>query len=142
MKILASLLLLFLTSDLNTNVHVNRDISIPTEKTEWEILIDKVIQVESEGKFDAVGDGGKAVGILQIHPITVRDVNRIIGEDLYSYDDRLCPLKSIEMFEIYQAYYNPDKNLEKAAKLWNGGPHYYRYPKVERYWRKINNVKI
>jgi hypothetical protein len=63
-----------------------------------------------------------AVGILQEFPIIVRDVNRILGYRKYKLEDRLNPVKAIEMFWIYQKYYNPEMNLEKMCRIWCGGP--------------------
>ena len=113
-----------------------------TKQLEWEELITKIIYIESDNGINVIGDNGKAIGPLQIHKILVDDVNRILGYKHYIYKDRYNLEKSIEMFNIYQQYYNPNKDIESAAKLWNGGPHYYKYPKVESYWRKINNVNI
>ena len=39
-------------------------------------IIAALIAVESEGKVNAVGDRGLAVGILQIHPVAVLEANR------------------------------------------------------------------
>jgi len=143
MRTLAIILLLLVSLDLNINSHSNYVHCIShTNEWEWDNLINKLIQVESEGDSTAIGDGGKAVGILQIHPIMVREVNRILNQNKYSYEDRYSVHKSIEMFNIYQSKYNPDKDLELAAKLWNGGSTYYlRLDKVESYWKKVNKIK-
>ena len=62
------------------------------ERIPIEFLVDAMIHVESRGDSTAIGDGGRAVGVLQIHPIMVREVNRILaknGSDVrYTYDDR------------------------------------------------------
>lgn len=141
MKYLITLLLLLQSGLIN---HLNVETNFLEEKEDvWEILVNKIIEVESEFNHSAIGDNGKAVGLFQIHPIMVREVNRIAGDKIYSYTDRLDSIKSREMFEIYQAYYNPDKDLQLAAYLWNGGPRYYNnMNRVERYWNKINNVEI
>ena len=141
MKYLITLLLL-LYSGLNNYLDIQ--FNFPEEKEDvWDTLVHRIMKVESEFNHSAIGDNGKAVGLFQIHPIMVREVNRITGEKLYSYTDRLDSIKSREMFEIYQAYYNPDKDLQLAAYLWNGGPRYYNnLSKVERYWNKVNNVEI
>ena len=77
------------------------------------------------------GDQGKnaynkyepqAKGLLCQWPILVHDVNRILGYHKYSLNDRLNDKKAIEMFWIYQNYYNPEMNLEKMARIWCGGP--------------------
>lgn len=91
---------------------------IKKEPSEWDIFVEALIQVESEGKADAVGKTND-VGILQITPIYVKDVNRIIGEDKYDLSCRTDTEKSLEMFEILQNHYNPDKDIDKAIKLHN-----------------------
>ena len=60
----------------------------PSEK-----LIDALVRVESKGSVNAIGDNGKAIGILQIHKEVVDDVNKAYGV-AYSYEDRKCPIKS------------------------------------------------
>lgn len=63
-----------------------------------------------------------AVGKLQQYPIFVQDVNRIVGYEKYSLDDRLDDKKAEEMFWIYQNYYNPKMNFEKMCRIQCGGP--------------------
>lgn len=99
---------------------------IKKELSEWDIFIQALIQVESEGKADAVGKAND-VGILQITPIYVKDVNRILGEEKYDLGCRTDTEKSLEMFEILQGHYNPSKSIDKAIKLHNPkAPQSYR----------------
>lgn len=94
--------------------------------SDWDIFVQALIQVESEGKADAVGKTND-VGILQITPIYVEDVNRILGEERYNLSCRTDTEKSLEMFEILQSHYNPKKNIDKAIKLHNPkAPQSYR----------------
>ncbi len=65
-------------------------------RAEVERLIPALIEVESGGQSEAVGDGGNAIGVLQIWPIMVQDVNRITGKR-YTLADRKCPVKAVEM---------------------------------------------
>ncbi len=106
-----------------------------------EILLDALIQVESRGDSLTIGDNGKAVGILQIHPITVRDVNRILekrGDTIrYTYEDRNSQSKSIEMFYIWKSYYHVESDFETIARCWNGGPRGMNKPSTEYYWSKV-----
>ena len=107
------------------------------EPSEWDIFIEALIQVESEGKANAVGKTND-VGILQITPIYVKDVNRILGEERYTLSCRTNIEKSLEMFEILQNHYNPNKDIEKAIKLHN--------PRAEQSYRikimnQIENIK-
>lgn len=103
-------------------------------------LLRAIEQVESGGKVDAVGDGGKAVGCLQIHPILVRDVNRILKRNKYSFRDRLSREKSHEMFRIYVSHYAKGKSDEHKARTWNGGPKGYKKRATLKYWRKVRKV--
>ncbi|MBP5457412.1 MAG: lytic transglycosylase domain-containing protein [Paludibacteraceae bacterium] len=92
--------------------------------TKWDNLIKAISEVESRGNTNAVS--GHHVGILQISPILVKDCNRINRlkgiQKQYALNDRYDKRKSIEMFNIIQEFYNPNRNIEKAVRLWNGGP--------------------
>jgi hypothetical protein len=82
-----------------------------------------IIFVESSNGENRYNPGEtEAVGLLQIHPIMVRDVNRIVGYEKYQLSDRLSDKASIEMFQIFQRHYNPSGNFEIMARIWNGGP--------------------
>ena len=87
-------------------------------KNQWDLFVLALIEVESENDPFAVGSCND-VGILQITPIYVKDVNRILGEDRYSLDHRTDIAKSLEMFEIMQSHYNPERDIERAIKLHN-----------------------
>lgn len=54
-------------------------------------LLSAIEWVESRCNPSAVGDGGRAVGVLQVWPITVADANRILGREEFSLADRLDP---------------------------------------------------
>lgn len=62
--------------------------------------------------------------------VYVDEVNRIKGRHLYSYKDRFDPVKSREMFEIYQSHHNPTKDIDKTIVL-------HRGKKVKSYIRKV-----
>lgn len=105
-----------------------------TTPAEIEQLIPALIQVESGGRDYAIGDGGLAAGPLQIHPIMVRDVNRIAGTH-YTLADRLDRRKSIEIARIYFQHYGRHWTIERAARAWNSGPTSTRG--TDGYWRKV-----
>ena len=104
-------------------------------------LVEAIIQVESRGDSTAKGDRGWAVGVLQIWPIMVREVNRIQeknGSDVrYVYTDRLSVKKSIEMFHIWREYYHSDSDWETIARCWNGGPSGSSHHRTKCYWLKV-----
>ena len=87
----------------------------------WAPVIDAIEMVESRHNEKAVSSNGKWVGCLQISTILVKEVNRIIGENKFTYNDRYSRQKSHNMFILYQEKYNPERNIEKAVRLWNSG---------------------
>ena len=110
-------------------------------------LIQAMIQVESLGNDSAIGDkhlvGNEAVGALQIRPIMLREVNRILkirkSNKRYSKKDRFNREKSIEMFMVWKNYHHPAGGFETIARNWNGGPRGYKNKRTEHYWIKIQN---
>lgn len=110
-----------------------------------DMLIDALIQVESRGNDSAYGDthikGGEAVGALQIRPIMVREVNRILklkkSKLRYKLKDRWDRDKSVEMFQIWKEFHHKDDDFETIARNWNGGPNGYKKSRTEKYWLKV-----
>ena len=108
-------------------------------------LVSALILVESRGNDSAIGDrhivGGEAVGALQIRPIMVREVNRILkiqkSDKRFKLKDRFDREKTLEMFYIWKNYHHKDSDFEKIARNWNGGPKGYNNPRTEKYWAKV-----
>ena len=109
-----------------------------TSSFNWNPVMDAIIQVESEGNPNAVS--GNSVGAMQITPILVKDCNDILkkqkSKKRYTMADRYSVSKSKEMFLIIQKYYNPENNVEKAIRLWNGGVK-YTAKATNRYYKKV-----
>ena len=111
---------------------------------EVDLLLEAIIQVESRGKEGCIGDkhlGRPSIGVLQIRPIMVREVNRILKKQnikkKYKLDDRYSREKSIEMFYIWKDYYHSEDNDEVIARCWNGGPKGWKRKATEYYWIKV-----
>lgn len=105
-------------------------------------IINAVKIVESNNNPLAFNVSEQAAGILQIRPIMVREVNRLVGYQKYTLEDRWDPTKSVGMFIDYQNAVNPDWCPELAAKKWNGGYYGERIPMTEIYWQKVKlNMK-
>lgn len=85
---------------------------------DWQLLIKALIHVESRGNSNAVGKCDD-VGVLQITPIYLQEVNRICREERYTLSDRYDSLASVEMFEIYQNHHNSTKDIMRAIQLHN-----------------------
>ena len=108
-------------------------------------LVKALILVESSGNDSAYNAIEDAVGCLQIRPIMVREVNRILkmeGKDKrYKLKDRWDRNLSIEMFNIWKSYHHDDSSEEKVARNWNGGPKGYAITATEPYWEKVIKAK-
>lgn len=95
--------------------------------SEWETTQLALILTESQMDSLAVGKNND-LGILQITPIFVDEVNRLVGKDQFSHQDALFPTKSLQMLAIYQEHKNPSHDTDKAIQLHNpkGGYAYAR----------------
>ena len=113
----------------------------PTYTLDVDPLIQAMILVESEGNDSAYHKREKAAGCLQIRPIMVREVNRILGiqksELEYTLEDRWNREKSIEMFHIVNGYHNKNSTYEEIARAWNGGPNWIKKSLTKRYWKRV-----
>jgi len=108
-------------------------------------LIAAIIQVESGGDTLAYNAKENAVGCLQIRPIMVREVNRLLGEDKYTLKDRWNKAKSIEMFNVIRSHLKGATD-EEIARTWNGGYNGKNISETLQYWIKVkqytqNNIK-
>ena len=107
---------------------------------DWNPVIDAIIEVESEGKADAVDKSGKSCGIMQITPILVKECNRILelkkSSKRYTMQDRFSVKKSKEMFLLFQSFYNPKNSVELAIRSWNGGINYTKRG-TQKYFEKV-----
>jgi len=111
-----------------------------------EELIEAMAFVESGGNPATIGDinlGTPSVGLLQIRPIMVREVNRILRKQgldkRFKNSDRKSGAKSIEMFNIWADAYHLNSSYEKMARNWNGGPKGYKKSATAHYWKKVQN---
>ena len=80
------------------------------------ILIPILIMIESSGDPNAVG-AHDDVGILQITPIYLMDVNRILGKEVYKLNDRYDPAKSKQMTRVYLTHYAPKICRDEAVSV-------------------------
>ena len=110
------------------------------EKFDWSPVVDAIIQVESKGNPKAFNPKGNCAGILQITPGLVKQCNEWLkakkSKRRYTLADRYNVKKSKEMFEMYQHYFNPSNDVEKAIRIWNGGPG-YKVGSTNEYYRKV-----
>ena len=115
---------------------------LKTKKT----LVDALILVESAGNPKAFNKKEKACGCLQIRPIMLREVNRILrkqnNDKRFTKEDRWSCGLSQEMFYIWRNYHHKDSSDEVIARNWNGGPRGYKKQSTEHYWNKVQKTWV
>ena len=117
-------------------------------------MIVALTKVESNGNAAAVGDNGKAFGILQIHISMVRDANRI-ASTTYTHADMFNESKAIAVAKIVLKHYSKHiltttgrpATLKELAFIWNGGGSAWKRASnplddskqrnLEAYWNKV-----
>lgn len=106
------------------------------------LLLSALIAVESGGNPHAIGDQGRAYGILQIHANVVHDVNRVKGTR-YVHKDAFDPVKARAICEAYLSHYATPARLGRVptnadkARVWNGGPTGHKKSATLSYWQRV-----
>ena len=112
--------------------------STTSSRYDWNPVMEAIIHVESRGDAKAVS--GNSCGAMQITPILVKECNNILkkrkSKKRFTMQDRFSVQKSKEMFLLYQSYFNPKNNVEKAIRSWNGGMN-YSVKRTQRYYNKV-----
>ena len=84
-------------------------------------LFSVICIIESGGNPNAIN--GKAVGIAQIQPNVIADINK--WGHHYTLNDRLDPYKSEQIFYLYTNHYltkfKLDDSIENRANIWRYG---------------------
>lgn len=113
----------------------------------WTEVFRAVCEVESGMDPNAVNESENAVGIAQIRPIMVEEINRISklqGRDVrFTLEDRKDPRLSQIMFNIYSDYWSEqlaDYSIEGRVRRWNGGPDGHNKGATREYWLKVQSA--
>jgi hypothetical protein len=108
------------------------------------LLIPALIQVESGGRADAIGDGGKAAGVLQIHKAYWEDGCKAAGVNWpYSWAKKPDKAKVVagaylkKYGKLYEQKTGKKATMEVLARIHNGGLNGYRYKSTIKYWEKV-----
>lgn len=102
-------------------------------------LFQAIVEVESHGDPDAVGDGGKSRGLAQASRAAWQDGCEALGVH-WDYasgvrDARKCR----RIFYAYTSRYGAHSDQERA-RTWNGGPSGNRRKSTLPYWRKVRRA--
>ena len=104
-----------------------------------DVLLDAIAQVESNGDSTATGDGGKALGMFQIHRAYWADGTRFLGVD-WSYAQARNPVKARAVVRAYLHHYGRGRSLLDMARIHNGGPNGHTRQSTLRYARRIAGI--
>ena len=109
-------------------------------KTEAKDLINAIHMVETGGRLGPIrGDGGDALGPLQIHRACWIDARMPHG----TYEDCSNLEYAKQVFARYMERYAIQRRLgrpvtdEDRARIWNGGPNGYKKKATVAYWTKV-----
>lgn len=103
-----------------------------------------LILQESRNGEVLVGDGGKALGPLQVWSVYIADVNRAFGTDLTNSDCLRDRELSVLVTLAYMNIYANSKQLkrkpsfEDMARIHNGGPNGHRMKATLGYWKSVS----
>lgn len=91
----------------------------PSTQDTLDAMVKAFAKQESGFNCNAVSPCGRYVGYLQIGEIMVDEANRIVGGEIFHYDDRYSQYISTEIFNIVMLHRNPKLNIDKAIDIWN-----------------------
>jgi hypothetical protein len=99
------------------------------------LLLSALIQIESHGNDHARGRHGE-LGALQIKPIMVRDVNRIMGTH-YAHAQVTNRAVALFIAHAYLSHYGKHLSDESLARIWQGGPRAIKRSSSRAYGRRV-----
>lgn len=108
----------------------------------WNVFVEALINIESGGDVMALNKRSGAAGVLQLMPIYVKEVNRLLGDDIYTLNCRFDYRKSISMFYIIQNKYNPNRDIDIAIKLHNPMAGEWYANRVYKEMERLTSEKI
>lgn len=99
------------------------------------LLLSALMAVESGGDDLARGRHGE-LGALQIKPIMVRDVNRIMGTS-YTHAQVTNRATATFIANAYFARYGRNLSDESLARIWQGGPRGHLKSSTRAYGKRV-----
>ena len=112
-------------------------------------IVEVLKKVESLNDSNAIGDNGKAYGVLQIHKIYVDDVNKNCGTE-YTHDDMFDENCAEEVFHLYMELaserfvrkYGKVPTEQDIVRMHNGGMYRgYRINATKKYYKRYLKFK-
>ncbi len=124
-------------------------LSLSSHATDLQQIYNIIKHVETNNREYAVGDNGKAYGVVQIHKICVDDVNRIYNTK-YQHQDAFNVVCAKEIFNLYLtagrvlyiSKHKREPTEQDLVRMWNGGLYtgHLRHT-TYKYWLKYKQYK-
>jgi hypothetical protein len=115
----------------------------PKPICEWEYkmlnLFNTLCIVESNDCEIALNLKENAIGVVQIRPIAIRELNRLYLTD-FRHDMAYDRGWSLVFFMLMMKHYNPTGDYEIGSRVWNGGAYGYNNPNTYIYWVKVKRL--
>ena len=126
-----------LGASVEKNVKLHKIECVEDKLDAWEMLELSIMKTESEFNTSAVGKTHD-IGLMQITPIYVAEVNRLLDTMKFSHADAFNAVSTLEMFNIIQNAKNSEKDFVKAINIHNpGGAAIDYYNKVLKNYNAI-----
>ena len=109
----------------------------------WAKFITIIGMVESSFDVAAINEKENAIGLLQIRPCVVEDVNNHYGTDfnhLDCYDTVVASTVCVLYIKMWCKKKKYKCHVENAARIWNGGPDGPNKDSTLAYLNKIKGI--
>lgn len=111
------------------------------------MLLPLLAQIESSNNPNAIGDGGRAIGLYQIHNVYWTDGIEYMKVD-WPYKRAYDPKYAEQVVRSYLTRYGKHyervtgkkATLEVLARIHNGGPNGWKKKATLKYWQKIERL--
>lgn len=117
--------------------------SFPT-KEDLNQIFNVIKHVETNNNPKAIGDDGRAYGVVQIHKVCILDVNKTFNTE-FRHKDAFNVIISKEIFKLYirkgvnlfKKKHCRDPTEQEIVRMWNGGIYKgYRYRGTLKYYKR------
>jgi hypothetical protein len=105
-------------------------------------LLLAMIQVESSGNDNAIGDNGASWGCLQLQAAYVQDASEFANQP-WTHEDAFDRETAMAITMAYMARYADKDRIgrpvtaEDVARIHNGGPGGWKKQSTKKYWLKV-----
>lgn len=101
-----------------TDESINTDKSVLT-RGDSILAMAMALTLQETKCHNIASKNGQFCGYLQMSEILVREANKILGKNMFTYNDRYDWNSCVAMFTILMEDKNPDLDLDRTIEIWN-----------------------